>query len=134
MTTSLKVREYMMTQVITVTPETEITRVISLLIDEDISGLLVVDTDGHTVGIVTERDFIGTAVNSGYFDQLGGPVSDYMTSPVETVGPDDNLVDLAVRMTHSSFRRFPVVHDGRLVGIIARRDVLRALARQSGKP
>lgn len=128
MAISLKVQDYMMTDVITVTPEIEITRVISLLIENDISGLLVTDARGQVVGIVTERDCIGTAVNSGYFDELGGPVSDYMTSPVESVSPDDNLVDLAVRMTHSSFRRFPVLQDGRLVGIISRRDVLRSLA------
>lgn len=134
MTTSLKVRDYMMTRVVTVTPDTEITRVISILIEHDISGLLVLDAGGRTVGIVTERDCISTAVNSGYFDQLGGPVSDFMTSPVETVGPEDNLVDLAVRMTRSTFRRFPVLQDGRLVGIIARRDVLRALARHSANP
>lgn len=128
MAISLKVQDYMMTDVITVTPDTEITRVISILVENDISGLLVTDARGRVVGIVTERDCIGTAVNSGYFDQLGGPVSDYMTSPVESVSPDDNLVDLAVRMTHSSFRRFPVLQDGRLVGIISRRDVLRSLA------
>lgn len=130
MAISLKVQDYMVREVITVTPETEITRVISMLIENDISGLLVVDAHGRTVGIVTERDCIGTAVNSGYFDQLGGPVSDYMTSPVESVGPDDNLVDLAVRMTNSPFRRFPVLQDGRLAGIISRRDVLRSLAQR----
>lgn len=128
MATSLKVQDYMITEVITVTPDTEITRVISMLIEHDISGLLVVDASGQTVGIVTERDCIGTAVNSNYFDQLGGPVSDYMTSPVESVNPQDNLVDLAVRMTHSTFRRFPVLQNGRLVGIISRRDVLKSLA------
>jgi CBS domain-containing protein len=131
MKTSLKVRDYMKTKVVTVTPNTEITLVISILIEKDISGLLVLDVNGQTVGIVTERDCIGTAVNAGYYDQLGGPVSGYMTTPVESVGPDDNLVDLAVRMTQSTFRRFPVLQDGKLVGIIGRRDVLRALSRHN---
>ncbi len=116
-----------MTEVVTVAPDTEITRVVSILIEKDISGVVVVDSSGATVGIVTERDCIGTATHSGYFDQLGGPVADYMSAPVETVGPDDNLVDVAVRLTNSIYRRYPVLQNGRLVGLIARRDVLRAL-------
>lgn len=123
----LKVRDYMTRNVVNVTPDTEITRVVNMLIEKDISGIVVVTDDDRVVGIVTERDCIATATHSGYFDQLGGPVSEYMSSPVETVMPDENLVNLAVRLTNSKYRRFPVVSDGRLVGIIARRDVLRAL-------
>ena len=125
----LKVRDYMVTKVLTVTPEFEITRVVDLLIENDISGLVVLDKEGATVGIVTERDCIATVVHSGYFDELGGPVSEYMSSPVETAAPTDSLVEVADRFVNSAFRRFPVIENGRLVGIIARRDVLRALVR-----
>ncbi|MBT8062268.1 MAG: CBS domain-containing protein [Xanthomonadales bacterium] len=125
----LKVRDYMVADVLTVTPGTEITRVVDILIENDISGLVVVDEIGATVGIVTERDCIATVMHSGYFDELGGPVSEFMSAPVQTAAPDDSLVDIAVRFVNSAFRRFPVHEDGRLVGIIARRDVLRALVR-----
>ncbi len=77
--------------------------------------------------MLTERDFIEVALNAGYFDERGGSVAEFMTQDVETVGPDDSLVDVAARFVSSPFRRYPVVEDGRLVGIIARRDVLRAL-------
>lgn len=127
----LKVRDYMMSDVVTVTPDTEITRVVRILIERDISGIVVVDSSAAVVGIVTERDCIGTATQSGYFDQLGGPVADFMSAPVETVGPEENLVDVAVRFTHSRYRRYPVLEGTRLVGIIARRDVLRALGRSA---
>jgi len=63
-----------------------------------------------------------------YFDEEGGPVSEFMTAPVETVGPDDSLMDVAVRMAKSSYRRFPVVDNGKLIGLIGRRDVLKVLA------
>jgi CBS domain-containing protein len=50
-----------------------------------------------------------------------------MSTPVETVSSGENLVDVAARMAQSPYRRFPVVDQGRLVGLLSRRDVLRAL-------
>lgn len=124
----LRVSDYMVSDPLTVAPETEITQVVSLLIERDLSGALVVDRDGALVGIVTERDCIAVASSADYYEEWGGPVSKYMSSPVEHVAPDDNLVDVAVRMAASPHRRFPVIEDGRLVGILTRREVLRALA------
>ena len=123
----LRVSDYMTQDLLTVTPDTEITRVVQLLIDNDISGLMVVGDDGALLGILTERDCVAAATSAGYYDELGGPAARYMTSPVETVTSSQNLVDVAIRMARSPFRRFPVVDDGQLVGLISRRDVLRAL-------
>jgi CBS domain-containing protein len=124
----LRVRDFMERQLLTVGPRTEITRIVRLLIDRDVSGVLVLDDAGKLVGILTERDCLAAASAAGYYDELGGPGERYMSSPVETVGPDENLVDIAVRMAGSPYRRFPVVEDGHLVGLISRRDVMRALA------
>ncbi|HSG89071.1 MAG TPA: CBS domain-containing protein [Pseudomonadales bacterium] len=123
----LRVRDYMATQLITIGPEVEIMRAIHLLVECDISSLPVVDAQLRVVGILTERDCIRTAVEAGYFDETGGMVGDFMTTPVHTVTPDDSLMDIAELFADSSFRRCPVVADGRLVGLISRRDVLRAL-------
>lgn len=49
-----------------------------------------------------------------------------MSAPVERIEPGEILVDVATRMIRSRFRRFPVVEEGRLVGVLTRRDVLRA--------
>jgi CBS domain-containing protein len=127
MNVPLRVRDYMTTKILTVTPQTEITQVVQLMIDRDISGVLVVDARGVLIGIVTERDCIGVAAAAGYYDDWGGPVGDFMSTAVETVAPDDNLADIATRMTSSPHRRFPVIEQGRLVGLISRRDVLRAM-------
>jgi CBS domain-containing protein len=123
----LRVSDFMSQELLTVTPDTEITRVVQLLIDNDVSGLMVVDDEGALLGILTERDCVAAATSAGYYDVLGGPAALYMSSPVETVSSNDNLVDIAIRMARSPFRRFPVVDGGRLVGLISRRDVLRAL-------
>ena len=131
MNVPLHVRDYMITDLVTVRPETEIMRVVDTLIENDVSGVLVIDASDALVGILTERDCIEIATQSGYFDEHGGPVSEYMTTDIETVQPDDNLMDVAVRMARSRYRRFPVVDNGKLVGLIGRRDVMRVLGRGS---
>lgn len=128
MTNTNRIRDHMVTSIITVTPDTEIMRAVYLLVRHDISGMPVIDADGHLTGILTERNCIDVALQAGYFDESGGRVEDYMSRPVETVSPDDSLMDVADRFRQSTFRRFPVVEDGRLIGLISRRDVLTALA------
>jgi CBS domain-containing protein len=118
-------------ELITFAPEMEIMRAVSIMVEQDISGAPVVDADGQLVGMLTERDCIETAAHSGYFDELGGRVAEYMSSPVETVSPETSLMDLAERLLASRYRRYPVVEDGRLIGLISRRDVLKALKRSS---
>lgn len=127
-TQAQRVRDFMTTEVLSVTPETEIMRAVHLLVSEDISGLPVVDEQGMLLGIVTERDCIEVALHAGYHDEMGGRVEQYMTSSVETVGPDTTLMDLAELFSRSRFRRCPVVEDGKVVGLICRRDILRALS------
>ena len=123
----LRVSDYMLRDPLTVLPETEITQVVRLLIDHDLSGALVVNQAGVLVGIVTERDCIAVAATADYYEEWGGPVARFMSSPVEHVAPDDNLVDVAARMASSPYRRFPVLDEGGLVGLLTRREVLRVL-------
>lgn len=127
MSMPLRVRDYMSGDVVTVDPDLGIMQLVQLLVERDISGVIVVDPEGHLVGIVTERDCIGVALQAGYFDELAGTAAELMTTEVETVGADESLVDVAARMVESPHRRFPVVEDGRIVGLLSRRDVLRAL-------
>lgn len=125
---SQRVRNYMTTDVHTIGPHEEIMRAVYLLVSEDISGLPVVNAEGALVGILTERDCIVVSLQAGYFDELGGTVEQYMSSPVTTVTPEMPLMDLAELFAQSAFRRCPVIEAGVLVGIICRRDVLRALS------
>jgi len=127
MNVPLRVRDYMTTDLVTIAPGTEITQVVRLLIDNDVSGVLVVDPAGTLIGIVTERDCIAVASAAGYYDEWGGPAERFMSTPVETVSPEDNLADIAERMAASPHRRFPVVENGRVLGLISRRDVLKAM-------
>ena len=123
-----RVRDFMTADPLCITPDTEIMRAVHLLVTEDISGLPVIDANGMLAGILTERDCIKVALQAGYHDELGAQVEDCMTRNVETATPDGSLMDLAELFARSPFRRCPVVEDGRLVGLICRRDILRALA------
>jgi CBS domain-containing protein len=67
-----------------------------------------------------------TVLSAAYHDDLGGTVGELMTRTVETVDVDMGIVELAERFLKTSVRRYPVLDDGRLVGQISRRDVLRA--------
>jgi CBS domain-containing protein len=127
----LRVRDYMTATPLTVTADTPIMDAVALLVERDISGVIVVDANNAPVGILTERDCIRTALQAGYFDESGGRVADYMTPKIHTVGPDDSLMDVGELFADSPFRRCPVVDGGQLVGLILRRDVLRAVTQSA---
>jgi CBS domain-containing protein len=122
-----RARDIMTRDLITVSADEEITVVLTRLIEHDISGVPVVDGSGALVGILTERDCIDIALEAGYFDERGGKISQFMTTPVKTVDVDTAIVEIAQLMCRSSHRRFPVLDGGRLVGLISRRDILKVL-------
>lgn len=124
---SALVRNYMAHDLISFHPETDVLDAIHELVKNRIAGAPVVDHHGELIGMLSELDCLKVALDASYYGHRGGPVSDYMTSEVVTVDAEMNIVDLAERFTTSRFRRFPVLKDGRLVGQISRRDVLRAL-------
>lgn len=121
------VRQYMTTRLVTFTPDMDLHRAIRLLLKHQISGAPVVDGRGALVGILSKRDCLKVAFSASYHQEQAGPVSDYMSPDVQTVDADARLVEVAERFVQGTFRRFPVLERGRLVGVISRHDVLRAL-------
>lgn len=120
-------RDFMTGSLVTLSPETELMDAVRLLVDRAISGAPVVDGQGNLVGVLSERDFIAAALKARYYGEAGGRVAEFMSKQVETVNADDSLMDIAARFIDGRFRRFPVVDENRLVGVISRRDVLRAI-------
>ena len=126
---AVRVRDHMTTRLVLLEPEMEIVRATHLLIRNDVSGAPVVDRAGRLVGILTERDCIRVAVHAVYHGMPGGLVRDVMSPDPEAVSPEENIFELASRFIESRYRRYPVVENGRLVGLISRRDVMRAIGR-----
>jgi len=120
-------RDYMTQKLITTTPEMDIQSAIKVLLDGRVSGCPVVNATGGVVGVLSIKDCLKVAFDASYHQQPGGPVAAFMSSQVETIEADADIVEVADHFLKSTYRRFPVVADGQLVGQISRYDVLRAL-------
>jgi len=123
---SVKVADYMATRLVTFHPETNVVQALGEMLKHRISGAPVVDIDGNLVGVLSEVDVMQIVIQDSYYDESMGIVADFMKTEVDTVSPDDDIYSLAQRFLAEHRRRYPVVRDGRLVGQISRRDVLRA--------
>jgi CBS domain-containing protein len=130
MSSAILVRDHMSTDVIAMRPDTGILQAAHTLIAHGISGAPVVDGYGDLVGMLTERDFMRAVVEAGYHDCPTGLVEDFMSSNPLSVSPDDSVLEVARKFLEGRFHRYPVVDDGRVVGVISRRDVMRAMGTQ----
>jgi CBS domain-containing protein len=147
----MKVRDVMTREVVAAHHDTTVNLVARLMADKAISGIPIVE-DGRVVGIVTELDLIvrNTRLEPPAFfalldaripletpghyrerlrHMLGTLARDVMTEKVVTVGPDEDLEALAELMVKRRVNPVPVVEDGRLVGIVARSDIIAMMAR-----
>ncbi|WLQ14874.1 CBS domain-containing protein [Hahella aquimaris] len=127
---SVKVRDYMTTNLVVFSPETELFEAIHKLLKNSISGAPVVDGRGNLVGILSEVDCLKSILSGSYYDyeSLGGTVAEYMTVDVDIIGPEEDILAVSERFINDRRRRFPVVEEGKLVGQISRKDVLRAVS------
>ncbi len=123
-----RIKTYMSRELVTLTPDMEINRAMHFLIDNRISGAPVLDETGNLVGMLSQKDCLKAALHASYYREWGDTVADYMSSQVETLDAELDLVEAAEAFLASSFRRFPVMSEGRLVGQISRSDLLKALA------
>jgi CBS domain-containing protein len=124
---TVRVRDYMSTELITFTAEMEVMRAINELVKHKISGAPVIDKDGKLLGMLSERDCLNVGLVAAQDTCVAGPVSQFMSNRVVTVEPDTNLTQLASMFLSNTFRRYPVVENDKLIGIISRSDVLRAI-------
>lgn len=118
----------MTTDLVTVRPNASIEEAIDILLNQSISGLPVTDEDGRLVGVITEFALLAVAYDNRVKNHT---VNQHMTREVITVDLNDPVSRVADLCIVHRVRRVPVMLDGRLVGIIARRDVLRALVESS---
>ncbi|AKH99000.1 CBS domain-containing protein [Hoeflea sp. IMCC20628] len=128
MSTRPQIKTYMSRELVTLTPDMEINRAMNLLIDNHISGAPVLNESGNLVGMLSQKDCLKAALHASYYREWGDTVAKYMSGNVQTLDADLDLVEAAEAFLASSFRRFPVMSEGRLVGQISRSDLLKALA------
>ena len=120
--------DYMITNVITFKADQEITDVTETIIKRKISGAPVVNNEGEIIGIITEKDCLRVIYDEKYHNLFPnqGKVTNYMSKKVVTVDYNIKINELASLFMKSNFRRYPVLKNGKMVGLISRRDVLKA--------
>jgi CBS domain-containing protein len=147
------VREYMDPDPVMVAPGASLEEVARTIGENELPGVPVVDAGGNVVGIVSENDLVisddqGDLHIPHYIELFGGLVflepfrrfeqrlkkavaataEQMMTADPRTVGPDDDIESAAHVIVETGHNRIPVVESERLVGVISRADVIRALA------
>ncbi len=116
-----QVKDIMTNRVIGIGPDATIDDAVSLLLDHRVSGLPVVDDEGRLLGVISEIDIIDLVYKA---DIGASSVRDYMTRDVVTIDAQSSLDDAASIFCETAVRRIPVIQEGRLVGVLSRRDLL----------
>jgi CBS domain-containing protein len=115
------IRDIMNDRPVTIPSEATVRQAIETLTRHHIGGAPVVTGAGSIVGIISEQDLIDVVFVESMRD---APVSNYMTPEVHVAHPDDRLSRAVQLFALYSFRRLPVVEDGKLVGVVTRRDLI----------
>ncbi|WP_037085422.1 CBS domain-containing protein [Neorhizobium vignae] len=134
-------KDLMTTTVVHVSPGTSLKHAIQMLIDNDISGLPVIDDRGTLCGMLTEGDILkrhefnlspkaapdnsDPAFFKNYVRAHGLKVEDCMSRKVVSVAPEASVAEIVALMRLHAVKRIPVLDNGMLVGIVSRRDVLK---------
>jgi CBS domain-containing protein len=117
----ITIRQVMNQNVVTVRPEASVEQTIELLTQNHIGGAPVTSENGTLVGMISELALIDVVFDHTVNDK---PISKYMSIELQVVRPDEPLMRAAQLFTLYAFRRLPVVENGKLVGIITRRDLM----------
>jgi len=112
----------MNSEIVTVAPETSVSEVAKLMIEENIGSVAVVE-DNKIVGIITDRDFTRCAA----MEKHASKAAELMSSPVITVDYRENVLDIARKMGDHNIRHIFVEKDGEIIGIISLRDILKIM-------
>jgi len=124
------VREFMDRHVQTISPDSDIMDAVAFLLEKRATGALVANSKDELVGILTEYDCLRLLTHGDKRAEAPhGKVRNYMTADVQSIPPTMDIYYCAGLFMNVSFRRFPVVENGRLVGAITRFDLLRAVHR-----
>ena len=118
----------MNTGVITITPDEDVYEAMRLMALNNITGLPVIDDSGSLLGMITEKDILVLLWNNlehTNMDDAVGTVGQFMTRHVVCFGPEYSIADIAECLSTNDFRRVPILYDGKLIGIISRKDVIR---------
>jgi len=120
--------DVMTRNITTISDDTEIRDAIRLLVEKNVTGLPVVDTEMRLIGIVTEKDLLNVLYKKNVRNKT---VEGLMTRDIVSFDINDSLLDVYRCLMNNSFRRVPILSGDKLVGIISRRDIIKFLSRKT---
>ncbi|MDN3665212.1 CBS domain-containing protein [Algibacter miyuki] len=132
---ALKVSDYMTRDLITFSPNQSIESVMQKLITHRISGGPVVNEKNELIGVISEGDCIKQISESRYYNMPmhDKTIENHITKNVDTIDGNMNIFDAANAFLSAKRRRFPIVENGKLVGQISQKDVLKAAMALKGQ-
>jgi len=117
-----KAKSIMTTNVAFVKRQTPIYEAIRILVEKNITGLPVVNDDMTLAGIISEKDVLKLLYD---IEDKPGKVEDFMTETPFSFDQEDSLIDVAECFIKNHFRRVPITSEGKLVGIVSRKDIIK---------
>ncbi len=129
------VSDYMTKNLITFKEDQPIEDVIETLVKNRISGGPVVNSNNELIGIISEGDCMKQISESRYYNlpiDKNNTVQKAMVKEVETIDGNMNIFDAANKFLESKRRRFPIVENGKLIGQISQKDILKAALKMKG--
>ena len=150
----MRAMDVMTSKVITVDENASVTTVAKLLAERGISAVPVVDSENRVIGMVSKGDLLHRAetgterrqswwlemmastnqLTGDYIKSHSGNVKDVMTRDVLSVTETTSVADIAILLETNRIKRVPVLRDGKLVGIVSRANLVRALAMTINEP
>ena len=122
-----KAKDIVTKVVITTVPDMPIYDGVRLLVNRNVSGLPVVDEELNLVGLLSEKDVLRILYEAE--DSIEKTVGDFMSTEVISFDENANLIELCDCLITNNIRRVPVTKDGKLLGVVSRGDVIRAILR-----
>jgi predicted transcriptional regulator len=127
------VRDYMLHKVLYFNVRDDVADIAATLLERNMRGAPVLDETGKVVGFVSEQDCIKEMLNTAWHCDQTATAADVMHREVLSVNPEMDISDLAQQLCQPKPKIYPVIEDGRMIGLITRSEVLKALVEQSAK-
>ena len=129
---SILVKDYMQANVLAIKSDASVREVVEYLLKWNITGAPVVDEAMNVIGFVSEQDCMKEMLNSAFYAEDSAQVINIMRPDVLSVTPDTSILEIAEIMLGHKPKNYPVVEQGKLVGLINRRHILQALKQHNG--
>lgn len=123
---SVRVKDFMQKDFVRLSPDDNMFHAVQVLVHKEIPAAVVMDERDNLVGVLSETDCVRVVLDASYNERPPGMVSEYMTSNVDTIDVDANLLDTAEVFRSKTYRLYPVMDHDRVVGVITRRRLLSA--------